>query len=81
LDDLFSDSTLFKLNFIGIQYLKYLDIREIKTPVKPLTLQKGQLEGFVEGHKILTLTLTLLTPTLDPWRPRGLTNPCISLEI
>ena len=26
---------------------------------------KGQ--GFVEGHKILTLTLTLLTLTLDPW--------------
>ena len=31
-----------------------------------MTLQKGQ--GVVEGHKILTLTLTLLTPTLDPWR-------------
>jgi hypothetical protein len=62
---------LFKLNLIGIQYLKYLDIKEIKTPVKPLTLQKGQL-GLVEGHKILTLTPTLLTPTLDP---------CTSLEI
>ena len=31
LDDLFSDSTYFKLNFIGIQHLEYLDIREIKT--------------------------------------------------
>jgi len=66
LDKLFSDATLFKLNFIGIQHLEYLDIREIKTLEKPLTLQKGQ--GFVEGHKILTLTLTLLTPTHDPWR-------------
>jgi hypothetical protein len=66
LDDLFSDSILFKLNFIGIQHLEYLNIREIRTPEKPLTLQKGQ--GFVRGHKILTLTLTLLTPTLDPWR-------------
>ena len=69
MDDLFYDSKLFKLNFIGIQYLEYLDIREIKTPVKTpvksLTLLKGQ--GFVEGHKILTLTLTLLTLTLDPW--------------
>jgi hypothetical protein len=54
---------------------RVLNIREIKTPVKPLTLQKGQ--GFVEGHKILTLTLTLLTPTLDSLG--GLTNPCTSL--
>jgi len=38
LDNLFSDATLFKLNFIGIQHLEYLDIREIKTPEKPLTL-------------------------------------------
>ena len=65
--DLFYDSKLFKLNFTGIQCLEYLDIGEIKTPVKPyktlvkpLTLLKGQ--GFAEGHKILTLTLTL-----DPW--------------
>ena len=36
LDDLFSDENLFKLNFIGIQHLECLDIREIKTPVKPL---------------------------------------------
>ena len=41
MDNLFSDATLFKLNFIGIQHLEYLDIREIKTPEKPLTLQKG----------------------------------------
>ena len=75
MDDLLSDATLFKLNFIGIQHLEYIDIREIKTPEKPLTLQKGQ--GFVEGHKILTLTLTLLTPTPDPWRvdkPLHITN-------
>ena len=50
----FTASTLFKLNFIEIQHLE--DIKEMKTPVKPLTLLKGQ--GFVEGHKILTLTLT-----------------------
>jgi len=83
LDNLFSDATLFKLNFIGIQHLEYLDIREIKTPEKPLTLQKGQ--GFVEGHKILTLTLTLLTPTHDPWRvgkPLHITNflPYLDLQ-
>ena len=62
-------------NFTGIQHLEYLDIRELETPEKPLTLQKGQ--GFVEGHKILTLTLTLLTLTLDPWRvtqPLHITN-------
>jgi hypothetical protein len=60
LNDLFSASTLLKLNFLGIQHLEYIDIREMKTPVKPLTLLKGQ--KFVEGHKILTLTLPLLTP-------------------
>ena len=37
-----------------------------KTLEKPLTLDKGQ--GFVEGHEVLTLTLTLLTLTPDPWR-------------
>jgi hypothetical protein len=87
LDDLFSDSILFKLNFIGIQHLEYLNIREIRTPEKPLTLQKGQ--GFVGGYKILTLTLTLLTPTLDPWRvdkplhitTGGVVKECYSQEL
>ena len=60
MDDLFPDSTLFKLNFRGIQHPEYLNITEVKT------LSEGQ--GFVKGHKILTLTLTLLTPTPDPWR-------------
>ena len=36
LDNLFFDSTSFKLNFIGTQHPEYLDIREIKTPKKPL---------------------------------------------
>jgi hypothetical protein len=59
LNDLFSASTLFKLNFLGIQHLEYIDIREMKPPVNPCkTPDPSEGSGFVEGHKILTLTLT-----------------------
>ena len=70
MDENFSNSTLFKLNL-------YFDIREIKPLRNPWKTPDPKGQGFVEGQKVLTLTLTLLTLTPDPWRvdkPLHITN-------
>jgi len=80
LDDLFSDSTLLKLNFIGIQHLEYLDIREIRTPEKPLKnpWPFRRVKGLLRVIKCLPWPLPwwLLPLTLG-----GLTNSCTSLIV
>jgi hypothetical protein len=66
----FSGSTLLEHIFIGMDPPNHLGFRSRTYTEKPLTLQEGK--GLVEGLKISTLTLTLLTLTLDP---RGVIQP------